>query len=733
MLDVNAVSRLLVATVVVSSLMSTGSSIRAAEDIVIADFEGANYGEWKVEGKAFGTGPAKGTLPGQMTVGGFEGKGLVNSFVDGDKSTGTLTSPSFKLERSYIRFLIGGGGWEGKTCINLLIGDKVVRTAAGPNSISGGSENLSPAGWDVQEFAGQSARIQIVDNETGGWGHVNVDQIVQSDKQPPILRRDVKHEITASHLWLQFPIKNGGPKRQVTLVFDGKAEPPLEMELADHDVDWWAPRDISAWKGRKIQIIVDKLPQDSVAFDQIEQSDQIIGSDRLYRERLRPQLHFSPRHGWNNDPNGMVFFNDTYHLFFQHNPYGWAWGNMHWGHAVSRDMVHWSEEAEVLYPDQYGPMFSGSAVVDWNNTSGFGKDAVPPIVLFYTAAGNPTVQCLAYSTDKGKTYTKYDKNPILNQITPGNRDPKVIFHEPSKQWVMTLYVERPDQVDPVSKKPPVHTIQFFTSPNLKEWKFTSQIDGYFECPDLFPLAVDGDPAQTKWVLTAASSEYVIGSFDGKTFTPESLKLAGHRGKGFYAAQTFSDLPKARRVQIGWLQAESPRMSFNQAMSVPLDLSLVKTADGPRLRWQPVSELKSLRSATHELTELTLAPDASNPLRKLRGDLFEIDADFKPSAGAIVTFNVRGVPISYDTAKQELNVNGHKTAAQLKDGRQRLTVFVDRTALEIFAADGLTYVPFPVIPHPDDLGLGVSVTGGSAEFSTLNVYDLKSIWGTATTR
>ena len=199
----------------------------------------------------------------------------------------------------------------------------------------------------------------------------------------------------------------------------------------------------------------------------MEISDKFKDADVLYREPLRGQFHFSPQRGWNNDPNGCVYYNGEYHLFFQHNPYGWSWGSMHWGHAVSRDLVHWEELGDKLLPDDMGPMFSGSAVVDWNNTSGFGRDGKPPLVLIYTAAGNPTVQGIAYSTD-GRNFTKYSGNPVLQQITGGNRDPKVIWHEPTKNWVMVLYV---------TLEGGKHTVHFFTSANFAEWTLASITEG----------------------------------------------------------------------------------------------------------------------------------------------------------------------------------------------------------------------------------------------------------------
>ena len=701
------------------------TAVLAADDLLIADFEGTDYGAWKVTGEAFGPAPAKGALPGQMAVDGFQGKGLVSSFFKGDDSTGTLTSPEFKIERKFIGFLIGGGKKPETLALRLLVDGKVVRSATGPNEQSGGSEALAKESWEMAEFAGKSAVIQIIDEAKGGWGHLNVDHIVQTDRKPPGILANAQRNFVVAKRYLQLPIKNGAPKRVVTLLADGKTVVRNDIELANGDADWWAPMDVSAWSGQTVTLRVDKLPDDSTALSSIEQGDAIKGAENLYREPLRGQFHFSPRRGWNNDPNGMVFFNGEYHLFFQHNPYGWGWGNMHWGHAVSRDMVHWEELGDTLAPDEMGPMFSGSAVVDWNNTSGFGKEGQPPLVLIYTAAGNPTVQGVAYSTD-GRNFTKYSGNPVLKQITRDNRDPKVMWHEPTKKWVLVLYVEW-------EKK---HTIHFFTSPNLREWTLASITDGdapgksfLFECPDFFELPVDGDAAKKKWVLTAANSEYAIGTFDGTRFTPEQSRLPGHRGRGFYAAQTFSDIPAkdGRRVQIGWFQTETKGVPFNQSMTVPLELKLISTADGPRMTFAPVKELESLRAKSDRFDAMTLQPNGANPLAGVKAELVEVNAEFEPGEASEITFTVRGAMIRYDAKKQELAVNDHRVPAPLRGGKQRLTIFCDRTGLEVFASDGLTYVPMPFQPKGDDLALGLQVKGGSAKFTALQVHELKSAW------
>ena len=313
----------------------------------------------------------------------------------------------------------------------------------------------------------------------------------------------------------------------VTLFVDRQSIVQNTIELADDQPDWWALLTCPHGRARTSRSRWTRCQKIRGRSQRSNQRTRSRAARAFTANPCRGQLHFSPKRGWNNDPNGLVYFRGEYHLFFQHNPYGWGWGNMHWGHAVSNDLVHWEELGDALWPDAMGAVFSGSAVVDRDNTSGFGKAGNPPLVLIFTAAGDPTTQCLAYSLD-GRNFIRYDQNPVVRQIMPGNRDPKVIWHAPTKKWVMVLYV--------ASGKG--HSIQFLTSPNLKDWQPASvtQAGGkgnyLFECPDLFELPVEGGSTLRKWVLMAANTEYAVGTFDGVAFTAEWSRLAGQPARGF---------------------------------------------------------------------------------------------------------------------------------------------------------------------------------------------------------
>ncbi|MDB5328689.1 MAG: sacC, partial [Phycisphaerales bacterium] len=616
----------------VVALSALSARAVAEPDHLIADFEGDTFAGWTVTGTAFGKGPIDVPLPLQQPVAGFEGARYVNSYHGTDKGQGTLTSPEFTITNNAISFLIGGGAHPGQTCINLLVNNKVVESATGDND-----ERLAWYTWDTKALVGKKAKIQMIDKETGQWGHINVDQIVQTDA-PPV--------------------------------------PALSTAL-------------------------------------------------LYQESYRPQFHFTAAKNWLNDPNGCVFYDGEYHLFFQHNPESVNWGNMTWGHAVSPDLVHWTQLPDALKPDKLGTMFSGSAVVDADNTSGFGHGNEKPLVAMYTAAGGtnpaskgqPFTQCIAFSNDKGRTWTKYAANPAIPHIAGENRDPKLIWHEATRKWIVALYLDG-DQ------------FALFGSPDLKKWTKLQQLGmpGCSECPDFFPLHLDGGAAKTKWIFTAANGHYLVGDFDGTIFTAEPGVQQADFGNSNYAVQTYSDIPAAdgRRIQIGWMRdGKYPRMPFNQQMSFPAELQLKTTADGPRLFKQPIKEIETLHGKPSEWTDLKLNP-GENPLAGLKGDCFHIKAEIEPGNATTVGFKIRGQQVVYRVADRKLESLG-TAPLDLQNGRITLEILVDRTTIETFGNGGRVALSSVYLTKPEDQQLEVFADGGTAKIVSLSVFPVQSAW------
>jgi len=698
-------------------------NLQAADDILVADFEANDYQGWKVSGDAFGTKPAQGTLPGQMEVSGFQGKGLVNSFSGGDDSTGMLTSPAFSIQRKYINFLIGGGKHPGKACINLIVNNKTVRTASGPNDRPGGTEALDWASWDVSKFAGKQAVIEIVDQQTGGWGHINIDHIIQSDKNFHVPVVDVQRSMRFNQKYLQLPVKHGAAKRLLRMRIANRLVREFVIEYAEAEPDYWVFLDISPFKGKTASLeLAGVRGGKAKALDTVFQSDQLKEADGFYKEGLRPQYHFTSRRGWNNDSNGMVYYAGEYHLFYQHNPFGWAWGNMTWGHAVSTDMIHWQELDDAIHPDALGTIFSGSAVIDKRNTTGFKAGSEAPLVCIYTSAGgtnqwsrdagNKFTQSLAYSNDRGRSWTTYAHNPVLEHIRGSNRDPKVIWHEPSNQWVIVLYLDE-------------HEMAFYTSKDLKTWTETSRLKCFHECPELFALPVDGDEANSKWILYGASGEYLIGDFDGKTFKPETDQIRFHHGNCFYASQTFNNMPDERRVQIAWGRIETRGMPFNQMMLFPVTLKLNSTDAGIRMQAYPIKEIRKLRGEKTSIRNQTIKP-GDNPLKALRGDCFDIntvvevgDADFG--------LRLRDKELIYKAQEQTLSFGDHSAQVKPKQGKLRLRLLVDRTSIEVFANQGEIYMPLRCLPDEADTREIAFFSKGDVTVKRMNVFELKSIW------
>lgn len=522
--------------------------------------------------------------------------------------------------------------------------------------------------------------------------------------------------LTITKKYLNLPILQKEDRAAMSFSVDGKPELKFVIRLAPSKPDYWVFYDVTPFIGKTLKISYSGNPD---GLSKIYQDDVINGQDSLYKESNRPQIHFTSRRGWNNDPNGMVYYEGEYHLFYQHNPFEREWENMSWGHAVSKDLIHWEELAVAMVPDTLGLMFSGSAVIDYNNTSGFGKDGLPPMVVVYTVDSKDNErQCIAYSLDKGRTFTKYAGNPVIDSKAKWNtkdiRDPHVFWYQPEKNWVMVLY-ERDGN-------------SFYTSTNLKEWKYQSHTTGFFECPQFFELAVDGNIKNKKWVMYGASGTYMIGSFDGKTFTPESGKY--YYGNGaLYAAQTFNNIPASdgRRIQIGWGRIEHPGMPFKHMMLLPTELMLKTTKEGIRMFNAPVNEVNLLqeKESTWEGAD---ADKASEFLQQFNDAVsIRIKTSIKLSHSTSAGLNLYGQTLfKYDMNYNQINGLFYspedRTSMEIS-----VDIIIDKTSVEVYV-DGGAFSYALERKAVDGNKDGFKFFGKNIEVKNLKVYPMKSIWG-----
>lgn len=572
-------------------------------------------------GTAFNLGPASDGLLARLEIENARDNRVASSEIEGDGPTGTLTSPKFRIARKYISFLIGGGDYERDTCLNLLINGKVVRSATGWRS-----DHLMPASWDVSQFPGQNAQVQIVDNASGDWGHINVDQIVQTDR----------------------------PER---------------------------------------------LP---------------VVTEQLYKESLRPQFHFTARQwtmdrlnprerqeGWLNDLNGLIYYEGEYHLFAQ------RWAKC-WIHAVSRDLIHWTELEPAFWEEKLDDgVQSGTCVVDYKNTSGLSSNkANPPMVAFWSRFDNRT-QCICYSLDRGRTWKRYEKNPIM---VYAERDPKVFWYAPGNHWVMMLYGNSEYHV--------------LTSTNLLNWKDEQKpIRDSFECPDFFELPVDGNRNHMKWVLIQGNGKYSIGNFNGTEFKEETARYSCDIGPNFYATQSWgnTDTGDGRRIQAAWMRGPSfPDMPFNQQVCFPCELTLRSTPNGPRLYRQPIREIAMLHKGQDAWTNRVLKANEVLPLEP-SGRLFHIKAEVEIPEGARLTFNIRGIPVVLTPKSIESGTGPVSVMGRIKS----VEILVDRASIEAFVNEGEISSTRFVLPNEN--GLSVKADGGSVTIQSLSVYTLNSAW------
>lgn len=561
----------------------------------------------------------------------------------------------------------------------------------------------------------------------------------------------VSLNVTAKFLIL--PVQDDAPESKVCIVKDNEQRGTLmNVRLARERVDSYVPFILSDYKGQQISVDIQGLPADAVCWKELKLADSF---DMSNKETFRPVYHHTPAYGWMNDPNGMFYKDGVYHLFFQYNPYGSVWGNMHWGHSTSSDLIHWNFEGVSIVPGAWGAIFSGSCVVDHNNTAGFGKDAV---IAFYTSAkstpwGDVQSESMAYSLDNGKTFVKYAGNPIITSLEKDFRDPKVFWYAPGKHWVMILAVGQ--------------HMELYSSVNLKDWKKESEFGkmqgahgGVWECPDLIELPVEGS-REKKWVLICninpggpfggSAAQYFVGSFDGKTFVNESPVQTKWMdwGKDNYATVTWNNAPDGRCIALGWMSNwqyanNVPTRQYRSANTIARDLTLYKAGGEFYLKSTPSREMKQARGEKVSVPSFKVTDSYKiESLLKDNNGAYEIEMEIQVADASKISLNLQNekgeqVSMYYDLLRKQFVMDRSKsgkvdfsndfpavTAAPVHAGKTlRLRLFVDRSSIEAFGEDGkfvMTNLVFPSSPY-NQMSFGTEGSGYTV--SSFNVYKLR---------
>jgi len=501
--------------------------------------------------------------------------------------------------------------------------------------------------------------------------------------------------------------------------------------LLSREPRFWSPVYLHTYRGEELELRLEN--GDESLLELLELSDQLKDEKTLYHEIGRPQIHFTPMHGFMNDPNGLFYYNGEYHYFAQLNPYGLSVGNTHWLHAVSSDLVHWRELPYALLPDESGRMYSGSAAVDYTNSSGMGKEDIPPVFLFYTTAGSKSrfgkgrafEIAVAVSTDGGLTFQKYEKNPVVPHIVFYNRDPKVVWHDDG-YWVMAIFLDN-------------SRYMLLYSENLLQWEQGQiiEIGGSAECPDIFCLPIDGDENNKKWVLWGSTDNYVVGHIKKREFHAETGVIRGPshmavsaysdtlRVAGSYAAQTYFGLPGGRVVQQAWIRTRIPGMPFVSCASLPDELKLVSTAEGPRLSVLPAKEVEIMRKKGFVLKNRGLE-DLERIPKEYLAECMDISFGFEGDSGDLIAVSVRGVLIVFDPVKEQLFLPNGCFYVPGGKGFFGFRVITDRASIEIYTENGLFNTVLNTVPDPNNIEIRVLALHPSVSVS-LELYPLKSIW------
>ncbi len=561
----------------------------------------------------------------------------------------------------------------------------------------------------------------------------------------------VSLDVTEDYLLL--PIQDDAPEGKICVVKDNEQKGTLmNVRLARERVDSYVPFVLSAYKGQHISIEIQGVPETALCWKELKLSGSF---DMANKESFRPVYHHTPAYGWMNDPNGMFYKDGVYHLYFQYNPYGSVWGNMHWGHSTSTDLMHWKFEGCAIVPDAWGAIFSGSCVVDHENTAGFGKEAV---VAFYTSAkaspwGDVQSQSMAYSLDNGKTFVKYEGNPILTSSEKDFRDPKVFWYAPGKHWVMILAVGQ--------------HMEIYSSVNLKEWKKESEFGamqgahgGVWECPDLVEIPVEGTH-EKKWVLICnlnpggpfggSAAQYFVGSFDGKKFVNESPTQTKWMdwGKDNYATVTWNNAPDGRCIALGWMSNwqyanNVPTRQYRSANTLARDLTLYREGQELYLKSTPSVEVKKARGKKVSIPSFRVSEkhEIVNLFEDNQG-AYEVEILIQNAGASKIAFcllNDKGEKVSmyYDLNRKQFVMDRSESgtvdfskdfpavtvAPANVDKELTLRLFVDRSSIEAFGEDGKFVMTNLVFPSQPYVKMCFEADKNGYAVKTLNVYKLQ---------
>ena len=530
---------------------------------------------------------------------------------------------------------------------------------------------------------------------------------------------------------LLLPVQESAEMTNIKVIAGNKQMKSLNVRLAMNKVDYYVPFYLDEFNEEKtlaLDIHVNGNYRNDggistfTCWKNIKNAESF---DTTNREQYRPLYHHTPAYGWMNDPNGMFFKDGVWHLYFQHNPYGSQWENMTWGHSTSTDLIHWTFQGDPVQPDAWGAIFSGSSVVDKNNTAGFGENA---IVALYTSAGENQTQSMAYSTDNGKTFTKYDGNPIITSNVPDFRDPHMFWNEDIKKWNMILAAGQ--------------QMNIYSSDNLKDWKFESSFGaeygshgGVWECPDLMKMKVRGTDKE-KWMLVCninpggpsggSATQYFVGDFDGHKFTceskPEVTKWMDY-GKDHYATVTFDNAPNGRHVALAWMSNwqyanQVPTLQYRSANSIPRDLGLFEYKGNTYCSVTPSEEITAARSKKPSKS----LSEACEMVVNLKGDA-TITLSNSKGEKVVMTYKAKDETFSMDrtlSGKTDFSSDfAAITTAPVYGKMNKLRIFIDKSSIEVFDNDGkmaMTNLVFPTKPYDK-----VTIKGKTKKYA---VYNLK---------